>query len=205
MNINLENKKVFFIVLAMIAVVAVFFRFWNLTGNDLYSDDALYSFRALGWFDYLGGGQTTPIQWFEAVPGWARLSFHDAPPLVFLIQNIFFKIFGPNALAARLPFALAGLGTAILLYFSVKRLKDKKAALIAAFLLGISSFAVWLSRVGYLEGVEVFFIILSVFFFVRYLKEEKEIDLCFWGIAAGLAILCKYTAVFLWPAAILFF
>ena len=62
----------------------------------MVGDDALYSSRALGWLDYLGGGQTTPIQWFEKIPWWGYLSFHDAPPLVFAVQRLFFAVFGFN-------------------------------------------------------------------------------------------------------------
>lgn len=198
-----KDKKL--IILITVFVLAVFLRFWNLTSNDLYSDDALYSFRALGWFDYLGGGQTTPVQWFDQIPWWGHLSFHDAPPLVFAIQNLFFKIFGPNAWGARLPFALAGAGTVFLLYCLVKKNKGRIFALLAAFLLGISSYAVWASRVGYLEGVEVFFIVLSIFFFSRYVGKNNKYGLFYFGLASALAILCKYTAIFLIPAAIIYF
>ncbi|HNP75013.1 MAG TPA: hypothetical protein PKL09_01465, partial [bacterium] len=59
-----KNKKFLLIVGVAIGVLAGFFFLGNLTVNDLTSDDALYAFRAVGWFDYLGGGQTTPVQWF---------------------------------------------------------------------------------------------------------------------------------------------
>ena len=84
------NKK--FIFLVLILALAAILRFWNLAQPDLLTDDALYSVRALGWFDYLGGGQTTPVQWFGYIPWWANLSFHDAPPTIFLIQKIFFVL-----------------------------------------------------------------------------------------------------------------
>ncbi|MFA4872099.1 MAG: glycosyltransferase family 39 protein, partial [Patescibacteria group bacterium] len=199
----LKNKKIWLII-ALILII-VFFRFVNLTANDLSSDDALYSFRALGWFDYLGGGQTTPIQWFNRIPGWANLSFHDGPPLVFAIQYLFFNVLGPSTLAARLPFALAGAGVIILVYFWLKKYKkDENLALLAGFLLAISSYGAWISRIGYLEGVEVFFIVLSIFFFYKYLVNGSKRNLWFWGVAAGLALLAKYTAVFLVPAAVLY-
>lgn len=200
--INLKNKKL--IILIIIFLVAIFFRFYNFTDNDITSDDALYSFRALGWFDYLGGGQTTPVQWFDEIPWWGKLSFHDGPPAVFAIQNVFFKSFGPNVLGARLPFALAGLGVFVLIYFIVKIFRDKKAAQLAGFFAAISTLAVWGSRVGFLEGMAVFFITLSILFFLRYLKTNKELDLLFWGVAVGLALLSKYTAIFLLPAIFLF-
>lgn len=182
----------------------LFFRFFNLTANDLSTDDALYSFRALGWFDFLGGGQTVPLQWFGHIPAWANLSFHDAPPLVFAIQKIFFTFFGPTTLGARLPFALAGLGVLALFYFWLKKFRTQNFAWLATFILGISSFATWGSRTGYLEGIEVLFIILSLVFFSLYLKEGTKKNLYYFGVAVALAIMCKYTAIFLIPAALLY-
>lgn len=189
--------------LLAIVLVALFFRFAWLSNGDMLSDDSLYSFRALGWFDYLGGGnQTTPIQWFGEIPWWGNLSFHDAPPLVFAVQRIFFGIFGDSVFVAKLPFALAGSLLVLLLYFSFRIFKEKKVALFAALALAISSYAIWISRVGYLEGVEMVFIMLGFFFFVQYLKEGKRWQLIGWGTAAAGALLSKYTAIFIIPAGI---
>ncbi|MCR4322484.1 MAG: glycosyltransferase family 39 protein [Candidatus Azambacteria bacterium] len=207
MKINVIKKRLgkAHICLFAIIFVALLFRVMWLTNGDMVSDDALYSFRALGWFDYLGGGnQTTPIQWFGEIPWWGNLSFHDAPPLVFAVQRFFFSIFGDTVFAAKLPFALAGSLLMPLLYFSFRTFKEKKMALFAAFMLAISSYALWISRVGYLEGVEMVFVVLSFFFFVRYLKYEKRWQLIGWGAAAGLALLSKYTAIFIIPAGILY-
>ena len=126
----------------------------NLTSKitDIQTDDATYSFRAIGYLDYMDSQlQTTPIDWFEKIPAWSKLSFHDAPPLVFAIQYSFFKLFGISTFVARLPFALAGLGSVILLYFIGQRLYNEKVGLLASFLLTIFSYHTWASKVGYLE------------------------------------------------------
>ncbi|MEW6266752.1 MAG: glycosyltransferase family 39 protein [Thermodesulfobacteriota bacterium] len=58
------------------------------------------------------------------------------PWLQFYLAALSFKIMGPTTLAARLPFALFGLGTIVLLYFFARRLwPDKRAAEVAAVLL----------------------------------------------------------------------
>ena len=189
--------------LRVILLVAVILRFANLTVSDIKNDSALYSVRALGWFDYLGGGQTAPIQWFKTIPGWANLSFHDCPPLVFFIQKLFFLIFGDNTFAVRLPFALAGVITVLIIYYAVKCFRPGRVALWSAGLLSISSYAVWASRAGYLEGVEVLFITLSLWFFIRYLTEGKDKNLYWWALAVGLAFMSKYTSVFLLPVGLI--
>ena len=35
-----------------ILVLGALLRFWNLSGPDMVTDDALYSFRAIGYFDF---------------------------------------------------------------------------------------------------------------------------------------------------------
>ncbi|HNW09605.1 MAG TPA: glycosyltransferase family 39 protein [bacterium] len=195
-----KNKNFFVIIVAVIAVLALFFFFWNLTVNDLTSDDSLYAFRAVGWFDYLGGGQTTPVQWFGEIPAWAKLSFHDGPPLVFAILHLFFRLFGSSVLVARLPFALAGLAVVFLVYLMFKWSVGKKPALLAAFLASFVSYGVWAARAGYLEGMEVLFIVLSLLFFVGYIYRRRPYFIILWLMALGLALMAKYTAMFLIPA-----
>ena len=110
---------------------------WNIGAADLVSDEALYSFRALGWHDYLAtDGQTTPFQWFGQIPWWANLSFHDAPPLVFGVQKIFFVIFGDNPFGARLPFVLAMAATLYFVFFDWQRITFKKGWLPGLFFNG---------------------------------------------------------------------
>lgn len=185
--------------LIFILAASFILRFANLTAFDIKNDSALYSIRALGWFDYLGGGQTAPVQWFGSIPSWALMSFHDCPPLVFLIQKVSFMIFGDNTFAVRLPFALAGVLSVLVVYYAVKLFRSGNTALWAAGIFSLSSYAVWSSRAGYLEGVEVLFIVLSVFFFLKYLKDSKEKNLYLWAAMAGLAFMSKYTSFFLLP------
>src|SRR5436305_1401110 len=78
--------------LAGILIIASALRLWRVATFDIIHDDALYSFRSLGWFDFIGGGQTTPVNWFTNIPNWSHLSFHDGPPLVFWIKHLFFSI-----------------------------------------------------------------------------------------------------------------
>jgi len=194
--------------LALLGIIFVAFvlRIWKLGGIGLHHDPAHYAVRALGWFDFLVGvGQTTPIVWFGHIPWWANLSFHDHPPLAFLLQHLSFLFFGANTFAALLPHALADTAATFLLFFFVSKLWGRSEALLAAGLFAVSSFAIWSSRSGYLEGIEVLFIIVSfgsLSLFLFY--EDKPKYLWWWGVATGLALLTKYTAAFLLPAAFLF-
>ena len=79
----------------LVLAVASFFRFYNIGFADVITDEALGGFRSIGYIDFFASPhQTTPYEWFSDIPAWAKLSFHDHPPLTFIVQNIFFKIFG---------------------------------------------------------------------------------------------------------------
>ena len=61
------------------------------------------------------------------------------PWLPFLFTALSFALLGPTTFAARLPFALAGLATVLLLYDSVRRhLKDQRLAMLSSSLLLLS-------------------------------------------------------------------
>jgi len=191
-----QNK--YNLILVAIFVIAIILRWWNIPGSDIQNDTALNTLRAFGWFDFLGGdNQTSPIIWFGQIPWWGYLSFHDMPPLVQGIQFVFLNLFGQGSLSALLPFILSGLLTTYLLYYLMNKIANRPKALLTAGLFSLTSYAVWASRTGYLEGVAVVFIVLSVIAWLFFLKSNKNKYLYYWAIAIALALLSKYITLFL--------
>lgn len=195
-----------FIVLGIVAVVGLVLRLVNVNAFTVNGDGAHYAYRALGWFDYMGSlSQTTPIQWFTTAPGWSFLSFRDAPPLVFLIQHLFFGVFGNSTAVLRLPGILSALAVAVLVFFVVKKYHGEVAGYVSALVMSISSFAVWNSLSGNLEAVEILFITLTLLTFLKFVeKPHLSRWLYAFAFTLALSILCKYTAIFLIPATGLF-
>jgi 4-amino-4-deoxy-L-arabinose transferase-like glycosyltransferase len=191
-----QNK--YNITLIAILVIAFLLRWWNIPGSDIQNDAALNTLRSFGWFDFLTGeDQTSPIVWFGSIPWWGHLSFHDMPPLVQSIQFVFLNLFGSGSLSVLLPFILSGLVVTYLLYYLMSKVANRQKALLTAGLFSITSYAVWASRTGYLEGVAVVFIVLSVIAWLFFLKSSKNKYLYYWALVTGLALLSKYTALFL--------
>ncbi len=187
-------------------IVISFLRIASLNASELTSDNAIYSFRALGWVDYIGGSQIGPMQLVGENPLWGMFSFQDAPPLVFFIQHLFFEIFGDRVIVAKLPFVIAGLLTIFAIFYFVQRIKDRETAVLASLMLGVSSYASWTSRSGYLEGIESFFILLTFSAMVLYVHNNNDKTWLYWGsFFLGLSVLSKYTAIFLIPALLVFF
>ncbi len=95
----------------------------------MLGDEAAQAFRSIGYLDYLGSSfQTQPVDWFkdQELPRWTLLSFHDDPPLFFLIQHLFFNVFGDTPLTARLPAVFAGTFSTWLIYLIFRKVLSLK-------------------------------------------------------------------------------
>lgn len=178
-----------------IFILAVFFRLVRLSSGDPLSDETLYSFRSIGMIDYYGSADhPSPLQLFDPhYPWWAHLSFHDHPPLVFFVQHVFMSIFGENRFAFRLPSALLGVISVYLLYLIARHLYSETAGLFAAALLAITANHVTVSRLGLQESYVIFFLLLSTYLFLKALQDKRYF--VWTGMALGLALLSKYTAM----------
>ncbi len=188
--------------LALIVGVAAVVRLWGLGSAEFFHDEGLYAFRSVGYIDFIENpDQTTPVQWFKdaPLPWWTHLSFHDHPPLFFLAQHLSFSILGNSIFAARLPSALAGIASVAVFYLIFEFIfKKKTAGLLAALLLAVNYLHIWISRSSLLESLMLLFVFLNFYCFLRALEDAK-----WWkyaGISLGLALLAKYTAIFVVPA-----
>lgn len=221
----MKKDIIFKIVFIVIILVATFLRLWHLPEADVSTDEAFYGLRSIGYIDFvMSESQKTPYDWYASgeLPGWVKLSFHDHPPLTFIIRHIFFKLGGVNLWSLRLPFALAGIASVYLIYLIGRQLfkaresvqlldrrslfswlnRGQLVGLLAAGLLAINDYHVWISRIGLMESIVIFFILLTVYLFLKAL--EKPIYFIFTGLAFGLALLSKYTAFVLLPIVLLY-
>lgn len=193
-------------ILLVILLCATLLRLWHLPQAEVITDEALNSFRSIGYIDFFVSElQKTPYDWFgtgEDLPAWVKLSFHDHPPLGFLIQHVFFKLGGVNLWMMRLPFALAGVASVFVLYLIGKKLfrenpHAEHIGLVAATLLAVNDYHVWISRIALQESLVIAFALYSVYLFLKALEDRKYY---YWlGIVFGLGLLIKYTLVVLLP------
>lgn len=167
---------------------------------DLTSDNAHYAIRSIGYVDTMfSDKQTTPLNWFAKFPWWGDLSFHDHPPLLFFVQHIFLLV-RESIFFAKLPYVLFSLGTIYLLYIFARDLYGEETGLWSALFLSLNSLFIYNARAGFMEAGVVFFIVLTIYFFTRFLQNQK-----YWwavGLSLGLSFLAKYSAFFLIPALI---
>ncbi|MFN3471540.1 MAG: glycosyltransferase family 39 protein [Aquificaceae bacterium] len=138
---------------------------------------------------------------------WSRrldLSYYSKPPMVAYLNFLTRQAFGPSELAVRITPILFSFLLSILTYLFVKKVFDKKTALIASTLpqltVGLSINSLLMTT----DAPFLFFWSLSVM--VLFFAFEKN-SISLWllaGLWAGLAFLSKYPALFLLPCALLY-
>lgn len=199
---NMKTRHWLILILALAAIL----RFYGLSRGDTVNDEVFYGFRAIGLMDFDEAvDQTTPWEWYDPstssgqtqIPSWAKISFHDHPPLVFWVQHFSIALFGENNFAMRFPSALLGVISVYLLYLIGKHLYSAGAGLIASALMALTLNSVYISRTGMQEPYVIFFLLLSVYLFLRSL--EKENYLLWTGAALGFGFLAKYNVFILVP------
>ena len=98
-------------------------------------------------------------------PLGAFSAFGDYKPTLPVYLTVpFVAVFGLSDMAVRLPSAIFGSLTVLLLYFLVRELfSNQRLALLSAFLLSISPWHIMLSRAGFEANIATFFITLGVY------------------------------------------
>ena len=198
LKIKISNWTFIHWLTAATFAAVIFLLFWRLGRPDIIHDDALYAFRSIGLVDFLFSDvQTTPIQWFNPVPWWAYLSFHDAPPLYFIVQHFFFDFFGISSWSSRLTAAFGGIASMGFIWAYLRQNLGLRGALGGLLAVAVLTPFYWLQRLGYLESLMTVWIAGSLYFF--HLAKKNNRWYLAWGGAVGLALLTKYTAVFVLP------
>ncbi|MEK6834711.1 MAG: glycosyltransferase family 39 protein, partial [Nanoarchaeota archaeon] len=102
-----------------------------------------------------------------------KLQIMDQDPVWFFLTDLSYKIFGVNMFAARFLAVLFGALSILLIYLIVKELYNENLALISSVLLTFSSFHILMS-LAEMDVAMMFFILLSMFFLIKSLKENKN-------------------------------
>jgi hypothetical protein len=67
--------------------------------------------------------------------------------------------------------------------------------------MAITNYAIWISRIGYLDGFLILWIILSIYFFAK--AQTWPINYLWWAVFCAAGILTKYTFIFIFPVFII--
>jgi len=104
---------------------------------------------------------------------WNGLPYYDHPPTGFWLMALSFKVFGISEFAARLPSALAGVGSVVLVYLLGKEWFDQTVGFIAGIILATTPWFWLRSRQGNLDIILTFFILLSICLATKLRENQK--------------------------------
>jgi Dolichyl-phosphate-mannose-protein mannosyltransferase len=125
------------------------------------------------------------------------LSYFDHPPLTAYTIFFFSRIFGQTALAVRLGALLYSFGTGWLVFAIGKRLFTEKTGFLAGSLMNLLPIFSITGLIMTPDCPLLFFWCLSLFFIVKAIQDDGGVNYLWSGIALGLALISKYTAVFI--------
>jgi 4-amino-4-deoxy-L-arabinose transferase-like glycosyltransferase len=184
-------------ILTLVAVtitllVGAILRLYDVNRHGFNADEAVYA------------GQTAALAGHQ---DFAELFgvFRAHPLLVQFVTSVLFRFTGVNDLAPRLLAVGAGLALIATVGLLAGAVRGKVAGIVAMILVAVSAYPVTVSRQFLLDGPEAFFVALSLLFVVLYLRTPARLTLYSAAVAAGLAFLCKETAILMVPAIIVFF
>ena len=158
-----------------ILILAAFLRFYKLGSFPaLNADEASNSYDAYSLIK-------TGMDQHGNVWPLTFQSFNDYKPGLYVYLDLpFIKLMGLTPLAARIPGALAGVLSVLVIYLLViELLKNRKLAAISAFLLTISPWAIQFSRGGWEVTVSTLFLMLGVYLFLIFLRSRNIWHLIF--------------------------
>lgn len=180
------------IILLLIIFLSFFLRIYKLESvpAGFLNDEASIGYDA---YSILNTGRD---QWGELLPITSFKQFGDYRPPVYIYLSVLpIKIFGLNEFSIRLPSALFGVLSTIIIYLLAKKMFDYKTGLLSAFIFAISPWSIGLSRVALESVVAMGLLLLGIAFFLKH--EKKFIFLL-------LSVLCFILSIYTYSAYTLF-
>lgn len=116
--------------------------------------------------------------------------FHHTP-FIFILEGLFFKVFGASFVSARIFVSLFTLSTLGLLIFWMKKEKSDKMAWLSGLILVLTYPLIKKSRFPNLDLPLMLFIFTSLYFYWKAFSENLNRDWILSGLFFGLALLTK--------------
>lgn len=163
--IQLFFKKTYLIFI-LIIVLASFLRFYQLgrIPSGITNDEAgyIYSTYSIWKTGHDLAGKFLPLS-INLDNSFSPVHIYMAVPFVGLL--------GPSPFSGRLPDAVLGVGSVILLFFITEKLfGNRKIALFSSFVLAISPWDLQVSRGAWEVNVALFFYLLATYIFIKNVK-----------------------------------
>jgi 4-amino-4-deoxy-L-arabinose transferase-like glycosyltransferase len=180
-------KRSSILILILVAIFSLVLRIYNVasTPPSLNQDEVALGYNA---YSFLKTGKD---EHGVFLPTYIK-SFGDWKfPTYSYLDVPFIAVFGLTELAVRLPSIIAGVLSTILVFCIVDLLfKKKQISIISSILFAISPWSIYFSRAAYEVNVGLFFFLLGLFFYLKYISVKKNMWLL--GISAFSLIMTMF-------------
>lgn len=165
-----------FLILAAIVWTAFALRVWNIEGipPTLGGDEGTFGLESIRTFT---GEIRNPF-----TTGWLSV-----PTMSFYFNSLTIRMLGQTVFALRLPWALVGTLTVVIVFQLVRRLTGAALALMAAALLATYHFHIHFSRLGVNNAADPLLIALVLYLLYRAYDERSVLEWALCGVAVGVA------------------
>ena len=179
-----KKNRIFFVLILLAGVFARVYQFGIVPG-DINQDEALAGYEAYSILKY--GMDTAGYNYPVYLTAWG--SGMNALESYLMIP--FIALFGLKVWVIRLPQVIAAILSLPAVYSLVRRLVDRKAALLSMLMLAICPWHIILSRWGLESNLTPAFLLFGLLFFVKGL--EKPVYLVLSAFMYGLSLYCYAT------------
>jgi len=178
-NIALDPKLLLFLIIFF----GAFLRLYHLGQKSIWLDEA-----------YVFEEAQLPLStiYQDARIGWPRTE-----PFIFLALMHFYCVFvhTTSEFFLRLPSAIFGIGSIVLMYFLGNAIFNKKVALISSLLVAVSMLQVWESQQLSPYAMAMFFSVALLVAFLNFLKNQNNKNFLFFVCCALLGALLHYLII----------
>lgn len=175
------------IYLLLIFALGFFLRFIAAINLTISADDMHFVTHAINFFS-----------------SGRLITYDQSAGLWFAFTSIIYKIFGLTQLASRMAALIFGSFSIFAIYLLSKEFFSKKTALIAAFLLAIAPFHIMYTTAE-MDVMAMFFVLLSMLFFVKGTKSSSFTFYALSGLFIGLAVYTKVYPLLFIPSFLIYF
>ena len=171
----------------IITIIALFLRFFLLGSQSLWMDEATV---------YLQTKVDSVFDVYSIVFGQVG----HIGPLFHIFNYLFSLLFGYSEWALRMPSAIYGTISVVLVYKIAEALKNNRVALFSSVLMAFSPVHVWYSQEARMYSLWIMLILCTVLLFIKILREQKLWLWIFFTIFASLSIWTFLNSVFVFCA-----
>lgn len=125
------------------------------------------------------------------------------PPLFHFAEGMVMTVLGPSFGTARLTLAIFGLIAGVYCYRLFRRFLPAETAAVGVLLVGATPLVFIYSRYVMAEVPTLAFVLMSLFYFERYLQTERKFDAIGCCLAAAFAALTRFDGIVLLPYVLL--